>query len=298
MAEPGIRGRFVWYDLMTTDIKAGQRFYTGVFGWGLESFEGAGMPYVMWTRKKTPIGGSMPLPPATLASGARPHWLPYIATPDVDDTVVRARKLGATTLAGPMDIPTVGRFASLQDPQGAAFAAFTPLGGTQRPDGDPLVGEVSWHELVTSDHKAALRFYSALFGWEKGQAADMGAPVGVYQMYGRAGRTLGGMFDKPKEMPFPPHWLLYVRVADIGKVLGQVRKLGGSVLNGPMHVPGGDVIAQCLDPQGAAFAVHEKAAAAPAKKPAARKQAPKKRVTPKKLVTKKKRVTKKAARQR
>jgi hypothetical protein len=58
----------------------------------------------------------------------------------------------------------------------------------------------------------------------------------------------------PPEMPVP-HWLLYIRVQDVTEALAAVKEHGGKVLNGPMDVPGG-VIAQCMDPQGAAFALH------------------------------------------
>jgi hypothetical protein len=49
-----------------------------------------------------------------------------------------------------------------------------------------------------------------------------------------------------------------VRVGDVQSSVGQVKDAGGTVINGPMEVPGGDWIAQCLDPQGAAFALHTK----------------------------------------
>jgi len=83
--------------------------------------------------------------------------------------------------------------------------------------------------------------------------------MGVYHMYGCAGTgvPLGGMFDKPADVP--PSWLLYVRVDDVKQAAEKVKELGGTVLNGPMEVPGGDMVAQCLDPQGAAFALHSTA---------------------------------------
>lgn len=114
----------------------------------------------------------------------------------------------------------------------------------------------SWHELATTDHLAALRFYADLFGWSKLSEADMG-PIGIYVLFGRGERQYGGMYSKPAEMPAPPHWLLYVRVASLDAALTRVRDGGGQMLNGPMEVPGGDRIAQCVDPQGAAFALHE-----------------------------------------
>ncbi len=78
-----------------------------------------------------------------------------------------------------MDIPTVGRIAVIQDPQGAMIAVYTPADVAPRHDGEPATGEFSWHELSTSDYQAAFDFYAALFGWVKGEAMDMG-PGGVY----------------------------------------------------------------------------------------------------------------------
>ena len=64
---------------------------------------------------------------------------------------------------------------------------------------------------------------------------DMG-PLGTYQMYGKDGRTLGGMMNRPEDMPAPPHWLLYTYVGDLDAALAKVRMHGGQVLNGPMNI--------------------------------------------------------------
>lgn len=249
------RGRFCWFDLMTHDPQAAQAFYGRVVGWGTSIWEGMETPYTMWTNGDNPQGGVMELPEEARAAGAPPHWLAYISTDDVDATAVRATELGGKVMVPPTDIPTVGRFAVLADPQGPMFAAFTALGATPGHDGTPELGEFSWHELATTDYEAAFAFYADLFGWEKTEAMDMG-PAGIYQMYGSKGRTLGGMFNKGDDMPGPPSWLHYARVPDVHKAVEVVAELCGQVLNGPMEVPGGDWIAQCLDPQGAAFAVH------------------------------------------
>jgi len=158
-----------------------------------------------------------------------------------------------------MDIPEVGRFAVISDPQGAAIAIFTPKGDAPGHDGMPNVGEFSWHELTTTDHERAYAFYQKLFGWDQTDAVDMG-DAGVYQMYGRGGVPLGGMWTKPADLPMPPNWLYYIRVPNADEAAERVKALGGQVLNGPMDVPGGDRIAQCMDPQGAAFAVHSRRA--------------------------------------
>ena len=252
-------GRFVWYDLMTSDPDAAVSFYGEVVGWGTQLWEGE-TPYTMWTNGETPLGGVMNLPEDAKKAGAPPHWIAYIATPDIDATVAKAKGLGAQVYHGPQDIPEVGSFAILADPQGAVFAVYTSKSDV--PAEEPSKeGEFSWHELATTDYEAGFDFYSELFGWQKTDAMDMGE-AGIYQMYGRTSDVpLGGMFTKPDEMPGPPFWLFYVKVDDVNRVVERVKKYGGQVLNGPMEVPGGDWIAQCCDPQGAAFAIHSSAPA-------------------------------------
>jgi predicted enzyme related to lactoylglutathione lyase len=256
MSEPSSRGRFVWHDLMTTDPDAAKAFYTAVAGWGTQVWEASTPPYIMWTAGETAIGGARRLPDEAVASGAKPHWLAYVSVPDVDATVARAQELGAKVMVKPTDIPTVGRYSVLSDPQGASIAVFKPSNAQPAPEGMPPVGDFSWHELATTDAEAAFRFYSELFGWEKTTSMDMGA-MGVYQMYGRNGQTLGGMLNKTAEMPGPPAWLHYIRVPDVHKAAEAIRSHGGQVIHGPMEVPGGDEIVMGIDPQGGMFAVHQ-----------------------------------------
>ena len=250
MADTRVRGRFVWHDLMTSDPGKAVEFYTKVTGWGTQQWPGP-QPYTMWTSGGTPLGGVMTQPPNT---GAPPHWLAYVGTPDIDATVAQAQKLGAKTLVPPTQIPNAGKFSVLNDPQGVAFAVYMPGDEKSPEDGQPGVGQFSWHELVTTDAVAAFEFYSALFGWKKTHAMDMG-PMGTYQMYGLDWIELGGMFNKPPEMPAVT-WVNYIRIADINRGVEAVKAGGGQVLVEPMEVPGGDMIVQAMDPQGALFALH------------------------------------------
>ena len=246
-------GRFCWYDLVTTATEEAPTFYGAVVGWGTAPFEGAGEPYTMWMNGDAPVGGIMPLPAEAAEAGAGPHWLPYVSTPNQKETADQAAELGGTILSE-FDIPTVGSVAMLADPQGGVFAAFEPLGDTPGHDGPGAVGEFSWHELYTDDAAAALRFYGDLFGWEETDAMDMGE-AGIYRMYGRNGVTLGGMMSRTPDMP-PLSGMLYARVADIEAAASAVKSSGGEVWNGPMEVPGGDLVAHCRDPQGTMFALH------------------------------------------
>lgn len=246
-------GRFCWYDLLTPSPEGATGFYTRVLGWKTEQFQGG--PYTMWATARGPIGGVGELPEAAKAMGAPPHWRAYIEVDDMTSTLERAKALGGMLLVPPTRIPDTGVFAVLSDPQGAVLALYRAHGESPESERSPDVGDVSWHELVTTDHVAAWGFYSTLFGWEKTEAMDMGA-MGVYQMFGRNGVSWGGMFNKPPAVVAPPFWLYYFRVDDVDDTVRKIRDNGGRILNGPMEVPGGDRIAQCMDPQGASFAIH------------------------------------------
>jgi predicted enzyme related to lactoylglutathione lyase len=252
------RGRFVWHDLMTTDTESATKFYTHVLGWDTETWNMGPTPYTMWKASTGNIGGVMPLPDEAKSAGAPPHWMTYVSTPNVDDTAAKVQELGGQVLVPPTDIPTVGKFAVFTDPTGATFAGFTP--NAEAPladDAPPKTGEMSWHELATTDRQVAFDFYSKLFGWETTSEMDMGPDLGVYQMYGRQGVPLGGIYNIPSGQPMPPSWLSYTRVDDLNATVDRVKSAGGQVVTGPMEVPGGDTIAVCIDPQGAAFAVHQ-----------------------------------------
>jgi predicted enzyme related to lactoylglutathione lyase len=289
MSDTSIRGRFVWHELMTTDTKDAARFFGKVIGWKAKPW--VEQPsYSTWTMGRgAPMGGLMPLPEEAKAGGTPPSWVTYIATPDVDETALQAAQYGGRVLRQPAEIPTVGRFALIADPQGAMFAAFTPNQPAQPEKPGPVeVGDFSWHELMTTDWESAFRFYQRVFGWEAtGSFSD--PAIGTYQMYGRNGRTLGGMFNVPAGNGAPPAWLPYVRVPDARKTAAAIAKAGGTVINGPMEVPGGDWITQAVDPQGVMFAVHSLKPAPARKKAVAKKKAaarktaaPKKRAAPRK----------------
>jgi predicted enzyme related to lactoylglutathione lyase len=248
------QSRFVWYELLTTDVPAATGFYRNVIGWGLQSFEGSAEPYHIFTRGEEGVAGIMKKPAE--AEAAPPHWMGYLWAANVDETTSLARRKGAKIQVEPKDIPEVGRFSVIQDPQGVYVAVFTPRPGSPAPStGGPGVGDFSWNELVSTDIDAAFAFYHEVFGFVKKEAHDMG-PMGIYQIFGTDDRTLGGMYVKPADMKAPPHWLFYTRVDDLDAAVQRVRTGKGQVLHGPADVPGGDRVAVCMDPQGAAFALH------------------------------------------
>jgi predicted enzyme related to lactoylglutathione lyase len=254
MAHREYSGRFIWYDLVTTDPEAAEQFYAAVLGWGTEAWKQDGSTYTMWTANGTPLGGIMTMPTDAKMRGEMPHWLAYVSTPDTDAMVAQATSLGARVLVPPTDIPTVGRFAMIADPHGAFVAPFTPSRpATPAPAAAPI-GHFSWHELATSDPTAAFAFYHATCGWEKTESMDMG-PMGTYQMFGWPAPSIGGIYARPAGQSGPVAWLHYVRIQDLDQAIATVQAKGGKLCHGPHDVPGGSRVAQCQDPQGAAFAL-------------------------------------------
>jgi predicted enzyme related to lactoylglutathione lyase len=255
------RGRFVWHELITPNGAGSHDFYSQVAGWRKQGWE-HDASYSMFVAPSGPLGAAVERP------GATPHWLAYIGVPDVDATVAAALRLGATVLTPPTSIPNAGRHAVLADPQGAAFAvhASTMEPSPERPAGS---GEFSWHELATTvDPDLAFGFYAELFGWQALVRHDMG-PMGTYLIFGRNGAQQGGMFNKGSMgRPGPGYWLCYVHVPNLDDAVAKAKAARGSVLHGPADVPGGDRIAQLMDPHGAFFALHWSASSAAPEQPA------------------------------
>ena len=252
-----ILGRPVWYELMTTDPAAAEQFYKKVVGWSSAPFEASPTPYTVFKRNgDVQVAGVMKTPDGMKAP---PGWSMYLAVPSLDDAVAQIKTRGGSALSEVITIPSVGRLQMMRDPQGAAFYIIQPEPrGEDRPETAPEVGEASWHELMTTDAPAAMTFYSEIFGWQPSETMDMG-PMGKYHMFNRPHGMIGGMMNKPKEMAqVPPHWMIYFRVPDINKAVERIKVNGGTILNGPMEVPGGDQVLNAKDPQGAAFSLHAK----------------------------------------
>jgi uncharacterized protein len=249
-------GRFVWYELMTTDMMAAKTFYVEVMGWGAQDASMPGMAYALFAAGKASVTGVMDLPQDAKKIGAKPRWIGYVGVDDVDATVQRIRQLGGAVLVPPKEIPNISRFSVVADPQMATLALFKGLKPGQQQSAElGKLGHVSWHELLAADWEKAFAFYSELFGWQKADA-DIG-PMGTYQLFSAEGQTIGGMFTKPPTVPVP-FWLYYFSIGDIDAAAKRVKAAGGQIVEAPLEVPGGTWIARCTDPQGAMFALEGK----------------------------------------
>lgn len=112
-------GAFSWSELMTSDPAAAGRFYGQLFGWTTQTMDMGTGPYTVVKVGEASIGGIMAMPPD--APGMPPHWGCYVTVDNVDRTLEQCTALGGQVLMPAMDVPSVGRMAVIQDPQGAAL---------------------------------------------------------------------------------------------------------------------------------------------------------------------------------
>jgi predicted enzyme related to lactoylglutathione lyase len=116
-------GAFSWFELMTTDIPAAKDFYAKLFGWTTEDMPMEGGTYTVVKLKDKGVGGIMGMPPD--AKGMPPMWGVYVTVDNVDATAKKALEMGGKVIMAPKDIPDVGRFCVIQDPQGATIAVIS-----------------------------------------------------------------------------------------------------------------------------------------------------------------------------
>ena len=242
---------FVWYELMTADVRAAAAFYSEVVGWKVDPTDPR---YTLLKIGDAQVAGMLDMPAELHAMGMPATWSGYVAVADVDATAARVLQLGGKVLRPAGDIPDVGRFAVVADPQGSAFLLFKPDRAEPPPRPAPdAPGTVGWHELRAPDGPAVFDFYATLFGWTKGEGLDMG-PMGVYQLFEIDGVPSGAIMTREPDST-TSGWRFYVRVDAMAAAAQRVTRLGGQVTMGPQQVAGGNWVLNGRDPQGAVFAL-------------------------------------------
>lgn len=250
-------GDFIWYELMSPDAAASAAFYSSLLGWKVSDDP----EYREIKASEGFVGGMLQLTPEMTAGGARPAWAGYITVDDVDVSVRAIQAAGGQVYMPARDLEGIGRFAMVTDPQGAPFYVMTPIPPAHDPDASsnafaaerPMIGHCAWNELAASDSEAAKAFYCAQFGWSKDGEMDMG-PLGKYEFLKASGDrfALGAVMPKMPEMPVSM-WTYYFRVQSVDAAVATIKALGGTILQEPMEIPGGDFAMNAMDPQGAVF---------------------------------------------
>jgi uncharacterized protein len=240
-------GTFVWHENQSKDVEKAKSFYTQLLGWEIEVWKPGELDYAMIKIGEQTHGGFW------AAQGDAPsHWLGHVLVEDVDETTRRAEAAGGRVLFGPEDIPEVGRFALLADPQGATVSAFGSAGEAPASE-----GVFVWDELHTSDPQAAKSFYGEVFGWNANDQ-DMGGMT--YTLFQRAGTDVAGCMQLEEGMQAPPHWLVYIGTDDVDATAARAKELGATVHVEPSDIPNIGRFSILQDPAGAVFGLYKGAA--------------------------------------
>ncbi len=231
-------GRFLWNELVTTDVDGGATFYGELFGWRRNDITmGNGMGYTLLDNgqfQEAGINAHMQAPA---------HWLPYLSTEDVDATLAKIEAHGGKVLhRGNGDQMEIAVFA---DDQGAVAAL---VKGEERPvlDRRPEPGEFCWYSLSTTDLDKAKAFYTAVFGWDA-QDMDMGGGTTASTFFWN-GQPVA---DIQTGQPGPNHWGSCICVDAIDSALEKAVGLGAETLAGPFPIGEMGTLAVVKDPTGA-----------------------------------------------
>ena len=180
-------GRFVWYELMTTDMETAQAFYAHVVGWGTRDSSAPRLTYSLFTTGDSPVAGLMNVPEGARRTGVTPQWMVYVGVDDVDAAVGRIKRLGGAVYVPTTDVPNISRFSVVADPQMATLALVKGQNSARAQSAElDAPGRVGWHELLATDWEKAFAFYGELFGWQKADSHT--GMMGTYQ-----GFSAGGM---------------------------------------------------------------------------------------------------------
>jgi predicted enzyme related to lactoylglutathione lyase len=251
-------GSFSWAELATTDPAGAKKFYTSLFGWGIEESPfgpGSDDIYTRLQLTGKDVGALYPMQKEQRSQGVPPNWLPYVAVTSADETAKKAKEIGGKVLMEPFDVMEHGRMAIIQDPTGGTIALWQARKhiGAQRVN-EP--GGFCWMELLTKNPSDAGKFYADLFGWTpKNSRFDES-----YTEFWKGEAPIGGMMKiKPEWGEMPSNWSVYWQVKDVDESAAKAKSLGAKVVVEPQDIPTVGRFAALQDPQGAAFSVFKPA---------------------------------------
>jgi uncharacterized protein len=228
--DPGVP---CWVDLASSDLAQTAGFYSDLLGWTTEDQGPEAGNYHLAKVNGKLVAGIGP----QMMEGQPCVWSTYFSVENADKTAEIATTAGATVLAGPMDVMTVGRMAVLMDPTGAAFSLWQAgdMVGAELAN-EP--GAFAWSELNTRDISGSTDFYRTVFGHEI-TGGDMGGMT--YYELKVSGRSIAGMMPMQDMVPaeVPNHWLTYFAVDDCDASTEKLKSLGGRVMVEPMTIPAG-----------------------------------------------------------
>jgi predicted enzyme related to lactoylglutathione lyase len=236
-----IPGKFLWFELATRDVAQAKAFYADVLGWTARAFPAGPTTYEMifyGDTLDTMVGSYTP------SQGAA-RWLSCVSVRDVGATVALATAHGGTVIDPVVELPGIGRRATIRDPQGAAVCLFERVQDDKPDVAYAKPGEFFWSELHTTDPRAAVEFYAEVIGYRH-------EAMGEYRVLSSAGAGRAGVTGLDGGTPY---WLPYVMTEDVDATLARVVPAGGRVATRATDIPGIGRYGVLHDPAGAALAV-------------------------------------------
>ena len=265
-AEPAKRlaGKFVWFDLLTEDVAAAQKFYGALLGWTFEPQKGSNPPYVLAKLGEKHVAGLVSIKHLKKDVPVS-QWLAYASVPDVDKAVAAAKKLGATIHREPFEVEGDARAGVFSDPFGA-LVGVAKLKAGDPADALPPDGAFLWMEYLAADPEKAIAFYNGVLAYEASPHEGQGGLNRPYWALKAGGISRAGLYLNPFEK-VSPHWLPYIRVADPAAMAEKAVSLGGKVAFAPKPEVRGGSVTLIVDPTGAAVALQKWPLAQPVRKP-------------------------------
>lgn len=248
-------GSFCWAELATTDAESAKKFYTEMFGWTVTEHPTPGGVYVIFQSDGNDAAAMY-----VAREGVPTHWGVYFAVANADDSAAKVATLGGKVIAPPFDVMDLGRMTIAQDPQGATFSIWQAKRQIGATHGGPL-NQAVWPELASPDPAGAVAFYTGLFGWKTQPETGFEAARYIEWINGQAhiGGLLPMLGDEWKGVP--PHWIMYITVANCDESAAKAKQLGATVCVPPTDIPNTGRFSVISDAQGAKFSLFQTAAA-------------------------------------
>lgn len=237
-------GKFVWHDLLTSDVATAKTFYGQLLDW---TFEQRGRYTIVKLNDKR-IGGILDIQSKSLEHHVA-RWIASLSVPDVDQAASVVLANGGKVHKGPEQIGDRGWVALVSDPHGAQLSLIRTENGDPS-DGPVEVGSWLWHELWTNNPNDSASFYKELAGYSEIEKSDSYLILKADEKW-RAG--IRDLFNKALEQ----RWVPVIRVNDVNAISIRAKQLGGRVIIAPENPDFVDQVALLADPSGALFMVQE-----------------------------------------
>lgn len=231
-------GKFVWHDLLSTDVNASQDFYGKLFGWRFSSTGG----YVEIYNGKHKIGGIVRIEKGQNEQTITASWLASISVANVDAAIDQVRAHKGKVINGPLNMPLRGKGALVADSRGAHLVLLHAKDGDPE-DREPAMGDWLWNEIWSNAPEETIAFYKAVGGYSEIKKE------GDYAIFINEDKWRAGVRFSDHDVSI--RWVPAIRVSDPGSLLEKVEELGGNIWIRPGDLPGNPDTALISDNMGA-----------------------------------------------